>query len=105
METWVERELAGGAFPDFRLKTRLGRLLGDFGERIGGTLPVACQDWAATKAAYRSFDNGRIDDGVILGGHAAATVARFAAVPGTVRVLHDTTEFRFARSTRTPSDS
>ena len=52
---------------------RLGRLLGDLGERIGGTLPMACQDWAATKAAYRFFDNPRIDNGVILAGHAAAT--------------------------------
>ena len=48
MDAWVEHELAGGTFPDQRLKTRLGRLLGDLGERIGGTLPMACRDWAAT---------------------------------------------------------
>jgi len=53
---------------------------------------MACQDWAATKAAYRFFDNPRIDSGLILAGHVAATAARFAAVPGTVLVLHDTTE-------------
>jgi len=86
----VEHELAGGEFPDQRPKARLGRSLGDWGERIGGTQPVACQDWAATKAAYRFCDNGRID-GVILGGHEAAT--------GTVLVLHDTTEFSFTRNT------
>ena len=99
MEAWVEYELADGAFPDQRLKTRLGRLLGDLGERIGGTLPMACQDWAATKAAYRFFDNPRLNDGVILAGHVAATAARFAAAPGTVLVLHDTTEFSFTRNT------
>lgn len=98
MDVWVEHELAGGVFPDARLKARLGRLLGDLGERIGGTLPMACQDWAATKAAYRFFDNERIDDGVILGGHVAATDARFAATAGTVLVLHDTTEFSFTRN-------
>ena len=48
MDVWVDRELAGGAFPDQRLRARLGKLLGDLGERIGGTLPAACQDWAAT---------------------------------------------------------
>ncbi len=68
MDAWVEHELAGGTFPDQRLKTRLGRLLGDLRERIGGTLPMACQDWAATKAAYRFFDNPRVDEGVILAG-------------------------------------
>ena len=56
---------------------------------------MACPDWAATKAAYQFFDNPRLDDGVILGGHVAATAARFAVVPGSVLVLHDTTEFSF----------
>lgn len=95
---WVERELAEGGFPDRRLKARLGKLLGDLGERIGGTLPVACQDWAATKAAYRLLDNPRVDEGVILAGHFAATQARFAATTGTVLVLHDTTEFSYQRN-------
>ena len=99
MDAWVGHELAGGTFPDRRLETRLGRLLGDLGERIGGTVPMACQDWAATKAACRFCDNPRIDDGVILAGHVAATSARFAAVPDTVLVLHDTTEFSFTRNT------
>src|SRR5687768_3707041 len=99
MDVWVEQELVGCAFPDQRLKARLGKLLGDLGRRIGGTIPAACQDWAATKAAYRFFDNDRIDEGVILAGHFAATAARFAAAPGTVLVLHDTTEFSFTRDT------
>ncbi|MCU0703133.1 MAG: IS4 family transposase [Fimbriiglobus sp.] len=99
MDSWVERELAAGEFPDARLKTRLGQLLGDLGTRIGHTLPAACQDWAATKAAYRFFDNPRVDDQTILGGHFAATADRFAATTGTVLVLHDTTEFSFTRAT------
>jgi hypothetical protein len=99
MDVWVERELDGCAFPDRRLKARLGKLLGDLGRRIGGTVPAACQDWAATKAAYRFFSNPRIDEGVILAGHFAATAARFAAAAGTVLVLHDTTEFSFTRDT------
>jgi hypothetical protein len=99
MDAWVERELAHVEFADERLKARLGRLLGDLGDRIGGTLPMACQDWAATKAAYRFFDNPRVDEGAILGGHMAATAARFASATGTVLVLHDTTEFSFTRNT------
>jgi Transposase DNA-binding len=95
----VERELDGCAFPDRRLKARFGKLLGDLGRRIGGTIPAACQDWAATKAAYRFFDNPRVDEGIILAGHFAATTARFAATTGTVLVLHDTTEFSFTRDT------
>jgi hypothetical protein len=97
MDVWVERELGGGEFPDQRLKARLGALLTAFGQRVGGTVPMACQDWAATKAAYRFFDNPRIDEGVILAGHFAATRARFAATAGPVLVLHDTSEFSFQR--------
>lgn len=99
MDAWVERELDGVEFADERLKARLGRLLGDLGERIGGTLPMACQDWAATKAAYRFFDNPRVDEHTILAGHVGATATRFAATAGTVLVLHDTTEFSFTRNT------
>jgi hypothetical protein len=97
MDAWVERELGDSVFPDRRLKTRLGKLLSDLGRNIGGTHPFACQDWAATKAAYRFLDNDRVDEGTILAGHFAATTARFAAAPGTVLVLHDTTEFSFRR--------
>jgi hypothetical protein len=98
MDDWVDRELDGGRFPDRRLRTRLGKLLGDLGQRIGATTPMACQDWAATKAAYRFFSNPRVDEGVILAGHLAATRARFEATTGPILVLHDTTEFSFTRA-------
>jgi hypothetical protein len=97
MDGWVERELDGAAFPDRRLKARLGKILADLGRRVGATVPMACQDWAATKAAYRSFSNRRVDEGIILAGHFAATKIRFAATPGPMLVLHDTTEFGFKR--------
>jgi hypothetical protein len=98
MEVWVEQEL-GDEFPDQRLKARLGTLFEDLGQRVGETIPLACHDWAATKAAYRFFDNPRVDEGLILSGHFAATTTRFAATKGPVLVLHDTTEFSFERDT------
>ena len=93
MDVWVEHEVDGGEFPDQRLKSRLGKLLGELGRRIGNTVPTACQDWAATKAAYRFFSNARVDEKIILAGHFAATKARFAKTQGSILVLHDTTEF------------
>jgi len=97
MEVWVEREIEGCEFPDQRLKARFGKLLGQLGEKIGSALPTACQDWAATKAAYRFFDNPRVDESIILAGHFAATKSRMAAVKGPLLILHDTTEFSFQR--------
>ncbi|MCE9566002.1 MAG: hypothetical protein K8U57_28595 [Planctomycetes bacterium] len=98
MDGWVGRELDGCTFPDQRLKRRLGKLLGDLGQRIGSTVPSACQDWAATKAAYRFFGNQRVNETIILAGHFAATTDRFTTTPGTVLVLHDTSEFSFQRA-------
>jgi Transposase DNA-binding/Transposase Tn5 dimerisation domain len=97
MEVWVEREIEGCEFPDERLKTRLAKLLSQFSQKIGEALPTACQDWAATKAAYRFFDNPRVDESTILAGHFAATRSRMAAAKGAILVLHDTTEFSFQR--------
>ena len=97
MDVWVEHELAGCEFPDQRLKLRLGKVLSKLGQKIGETLPTACQDWAATKAAYRFFSNPRVNESIILTGHFAATKARMAAAKGPVLILHDTTEFSFKR--------
>src|SRR5206468_7664643 len=93
MDAWVDRELSDGSLPDRRLKERLGKLLRDLGRRIGGTLPAACQDWAATKAAYRFFSNPRVDEGVILAGHFAATEARDDG-PGPGPPRHDRLQLR-----------
>lgn len=60
-------------------------------------MPVVCQDWAATKAAYRFFRNERVDESVVLTGHFAAATDRFTATSGTVLVLHHSTEFSFRR--------
>ena len=97
MEVWVEREIKGCEFPDERLKARFGKVLTQLGERIGSALPVACQDWAATKAAYRFFDNPRVDESIILAGHFAAAKSRISAAKGPILILHDTTEFSFQR--------
>lgn len=64
---------------------------------MGATIPLACQDWANTKAAYRFFSNSRVSEADIVAGHFQATKERFDASGGTVLVLHDTTEFSYPR--------
>lgn len=98
MDDWVDTEIDHTAFPDVRLGKRFRSLLKDLTDRMGHTIPLACQDWAATKAAYRFFDNPRIDENAILAGHFAATCSRFAATSGFVHILHNTTEFSYHRA-------
>jgi hypothetical protein len=58
-ETWVDREAAGCKFKDERLGRRFCKLLAQIGSDMGQSIPLVCQDWANTKAAYRFFSNDR----------------------------------------------
>jgi hypothetical protein len=64
---------------------------------MGQSIPLVCQDWANTKAAYRFFSNGRVSEADILAGHFQSTRDRTLATNGLVLVLHDTTEFTYQR--------
>ena len=97
MDAWIQDEVGGCDLGDRRLDQRLGRLLEDLSKRIGKGIPMASQDWAATKAAYRFLGNPKVDEATILEGHFQATRARFAATSGLALVLHDTTEFSYQR--------
>ncbi len=98
MGSWIDQELAGCEFADARIGKRFGVLMQQLSTGLGRTLPLACGDWASTKAAYRFLDNDRVSEADVLAGHFQATRARFAAVDGPILVLHDTTEFSFTRS-------
>jgi hypothetical protein len=95
--SWIDRELAACELADARLDARLRTLLEQIGDAVGESVPMACQDWANAKAAYRFFSNDRVNEADILAGHLQATKERFTATQGPILVLHDTTEFSFQR--------
>jgi transposase-like protein/transposase Tn5 family protein len=94
---WIDRELAGSEFRDVRLNKRFRKLFEQLSEGTGESIPLVCQDWANTKAAYRFLSNPRVSEGDILAGHFQSTRDRFAATDATVLILHDTTEFNYHR--------
>jgi hypothetical protein len=96
-EGWFEEELAGCQLADERLSRRLRQLVERMGGALGASIPLACQDWASTKAAYRFFSNDRVSEDGILAGHLWSTRGRFVAASGPVLVLQDTTEFTYQR--------
>jgi hypothetical protein len=97
LNTWIDRELADTEFCDERLGKRFRSLLHRLAASPGQGIPLACEDWASTKAAYRFLDNDRVSEAEILAGHFQATRERVAATDGPILVLHDTTEFSFKR--------
>jgi len=48
---------AGCSFVDERLNKRLHKLVAQIGSAMGQSIPLVCQDWANTKAAYRFLSN------------------------------------------------
>lgn len=94
---WIEQELAASKLPDARLEKRLRHLVEQLAKGVGRSIPWACQDWAAAKAAYRFFSNGRVSEEQILAGHFLATRERIACGEELFLVVHDTTEFSYKR--------
>ena len=97
MASWIDNELSGCKFADVRLDKRFRALVERLSEGVGETIPMACQDWANTKAAYRFLSNPRVGEEDILAGHFQSTRDRFRSTRGMILVLHDTTEFSFRR--------
>jgi hypothetical protein len=96
-KAWIDQEIGPGQFGDVRLDQRFQTLLEQVSNGVGESLPLVCQDWANTKAAYRFLSNERVCEGAILAGHFQATRDRFRAEQEPVLILHDTTEFSFKR--------
>src|SRR5215212_3901181 len=85
---WQDDELVSESLPDKRLARRLRRLLGQMSAAPGQPVPAACGDWAATKAAYRFFDNPRVTEHGVLAGHFAATAVRCRTRPSSSTAAH-----------------
>jgi hypothetical protein len=96
-ENWVDQESSGCKFSDERLGKRFRKLLEQIRSAMGQSIPLVCQDWANTKAAYCFFSNDRVQEEDILSGHFESTRVRFAASKGPILVLQDTTEFTYQR--------
>jgi hypothetical protein len=94
---WIAQELAASRLPDARLEKRLRDLMQQLANGVGRSIPFACQDWAATKAAYRFFSNDRVGEEQILAGHFIATRERIPSTEELFLVVHDTTEFSYKR--------
>lgn len=95
---WPGDDMISSGLPDKRLARRMRRLLDQLTSAPGHPIPAACGDWAATKAAYRFFDNPRVTEHGVLAGHFAVTAKRCADSEGPILILQDTTEFIYSRT-------
>lgn len=94
---WLDQELSGSTFKDERIGKRFKTICEQLWRGIGNPIPLACQDWANTKAAYRFFSNERVSESQIVQGHFQSTKERFSATNSPILILQDTTEFAYER--------
>jgi hypothetical protein len=93
---WSALELRHVDLGDQRLNQRLVKLVDDLLHAPESSVPVASGDWAATKAAYRFWDNPRVDPEDIRAAHSAVTLERLGDERhGPILVIQDTTSFDF----------
>lgn len=92
---WAEQEFGGLKLWDARLKVRLNHLARDFwGHAQSRSLSRRCANRAATVAAYRFFQNPRINMPILLDAHRQAVIDRMRAHP-VVLVPQDTTSLNY----------
>jgi hypothetical protein len=96
MQSWIEEELGSIDLGDERLDRRGKVLLERFATQPGASIPGACHGWDETQAAYRFFDNPKVDGQKVLLPHRQATLARMGREP-VVLLVQDTTELDYTR--------
>lgn len=96
--SWLDEEISSSTFSDRRHANRFKSLMQKLWQGMGNSLPFACQDRAATKAAYRFLSSSKIDEQILLQGHTESTSQRVqAAQSETILLLQDTTTFGYHR--------
>ena len=99
METWAQQEVGHAHFGDQRLTKRLVRLVSDLSQQPTASVPQACGDWAATKAAYRFWDQKQVTPEAIRAAHRESTVrATGRSGDGAGHPGYHLTELEFAPS-------
>lgn len=91
---WISDEFSGMDLGDERLNKRAKTLMADLAAKPSASIPMACNGWSETLAAYRFLGNDKIDWREIMAPHWLRTEARMG-VHAVVLCLQDTTELDF----------
>jgi len=97
---WAADEFEEVDLGDKRLDSRLVKLCDTLSEAPESPINQACEDWHETKAAYRFFQNGKIDVERIMAAHREKTSAR-AAKHGTILAIQDTSYLVYTHHPKT----
>jgi hypothetical protein len=80
-QNWARRELGGASLGDRRLSQRLVILASQLAADPSASIPKACGFWGQSKAAYRFFDNDKVNEDDLLAPHYQSTKERLSTYP------------------------
>lgn len=95
MNEKISEEFKACELGDKRLNRRLSLMSEQLYQNIGESIPLACENWAGAKAAYRLLNNEKVSENQILRGHFVSTANRFNNHEDLMLIIHDTTEFSY----------
>jgi Transposase DNA-binding/Transposase Tn5 dimerisation domain len=97
---WTLREFSLVHLGDKRLDKRLIKVAQQFLSHSQSPINQACENWAATKAAYRMFKNKKVESSKILLPHQRSTLNRMREYP-LILAIQDTTSLNYDRHQKT----
>ncbi len=97
---WVAKEFAGLDLGDKRLNARLMAFADELSNHPAFPISQACEDWGATKAAYRFFRNDKFTEHDLLRPHVKSTAERCFPQP-VVLVIQDMTVLGYSHHPKT----
>ncbi|MFZ1535958.1 MAG: IS4 family transposase [Chromatiaceae bacterium] len=92
---WAADELRWLRLPDLRLVRRVQRVVELLAEKPTASVPVACGNWADTKATYRLWSSARVSAKAIQDAHVKRTVERASQGDDVILAIQDTTQLDF----------
>ena len=90
-DTWCSKEFSSVKLGDKRLNRRLLKVAGDLLNYPTEPINAVCNNWSDAKAAYRLFDNDKLQAATLLQVHQGETVKRLEKSDGIIFAIQDTT--------------
>jgi|JI9StandDraft_1071089.scaffolds.fasta_scaffold509209_1 hypothetical protein len=94
-DTWCSKEFSSVRLGDKRLNRRLLRVASDLLNNPTEPIHTACSEWSKAKAAYRLFDNKKLQESILLQVHQKETLKRLQNTEEIVFAIQDTTTINY----------
>jgi len=94
-ESWAQQEVGQAQLGHEARTNRLVQLMEDLAAHPAESVPQSCKNWAATKGAYRFWDNERVEAAAIRRAHIESTMRR-AQGQELILAIQDTTDVDYS---------